>query len=342
MAEEQIRQLVVGKALYLRGGYLDDSLNFDEHGRLIGHSPQGSYTLNLVQIDKVRLGKHKLELQGVRYGLHFLGAMPNEDPTRAEDKVRITPRKKTLKIAIERERVVKPKKIKEKGRAKTGPVDAAESAPAVTAPPRTARESSDAVTGMAAVPESELPAEARSVTTSPAHAAQLLRDALDHVFAQGLDDRMVAAMPSFWQFYYQDVDARTDYRPRAQGVLRQGDVDRNAKLLSRIEPPSNEYAQKGGVAGMALYHAVIGADGKPEEIVVARPIGFGLDENAVDTIGKASFRPALKDGKPVPVLLDLVVQFRIYSKRTAKEGKAEIAGNPAAPALPGPYSLIQH
>jgi hypothetical protein len=85
---------------------------------------------------------------------------------------------------------------------------------------------------------------------------------------------------------------------------------------------------------------VIGADGKPGEIAVARPIGFGLDESAVDTIRKASFEPAIKDSKPVPVLLDLVVEFRIYSNRTA------VTANPAAqqpaapsPSLPGPYSV---
>jgi len=71
-----------------------------------------------------------------------------------------------------------------------------------------------------------------------------------------------------------------------------------------------------------------------------------LDENAVAAIRKASFEPAVKGGKPVPVLLDLVVQFRIYSKRTAVESKPEAAGKtdaakPAAPSLPGPYSA-QH
>ena len=49
--------------------------------------------------------------------------------------------------------------------------------------------------------------------------------------------------------------------------------------------------------------------------------------------------PAVKDGKPVPVLADLVVQFRIYSKRTAVVGEPEPADKAAAPALPGPYSV---
>jgi hypothetical protein len=90
---------------------------------------------------------------------------------------------------------------------------------------------------------------------------------------------------------------------------------------------------------MCLYHVVIGADGKPGEIAVARPIGFGLDENAVDSIRKATFEPAMKDGKPVPVMLDLVVEFRIYSKRTAVADKS--SEQPAGPSLPGPFS-VQH
>ena len=35
--------------------------------------------------------------EGVRYGLHFLGALPNEDPTKAVDKVEITPKKKVVR-----------------------------------------------------------------------------------------------------------------------------------------------------------------------------------------------------------------------------------------------------
>lgn len=337
ITEDEIRQLLVGKSLYLRGGYLDNSLSFDEYGRLIGHSPQGSYTLNVVQIDKVRLAKHKLEVQGVRYGLHFLGAVDNEDPTKAVDKVRITPKKKLVKITIDRELVVIPKK--KKARKGVASKDTAEST-AGPAPEGVTDENVYARTEMAVGPEDQRPVAYGSVTTTkyPAHAAQLLREAVDRVFAPGLDSRMIAALPAFWKLYYQAVDAHADYRPSDPAVFRQSDVDQKAKLLSRIEPPSNEYAQTGGVAGMALYHAVIGADGKPQEIVVGRPIGFGLDESAADTISNASFQPAMKDGKPVPVLLDLLVQFRIYSKRTAVESIQEMANKPAEGVLPGPYS----
>ena len=90
---------------------------------------------------------------------------------------------------------------------------------------------------------------------------------------------------------------------------------------------------------MALYHAVIGPDGKVQNVVAGRPIGFGLDENAEKTIRSATFQPAMKDGKPVPVSLDLVVSFRIYSKRTSGTRTQEAAEDkPDSRALPGPYT----
>jgi TonB family protein len=280
----------------------------------------------------VRLTKRKVDLEGIRYGLHFLGALPYEDPTKAADKVRITPKKKMLKISIDRELVVKPKKKKKAMQASLDRLAKAAAAQGQA-------DNTDQIkAAVAAATEAEA-ADPRSVTTtfSPAHATRLLKLALDRVFAQGLDARMIASMPDFWKLYY--VAARTDYLPSDSGVLRQNAVDQPAKLLSTFEPPSNEFAQSTGVAGMALYHAVIGPDGKPGEIVVARPIGFGLDENAVDAIRKASFEPAVKDGKPVPVVLDLVVQFRIYSKRTAVAAKDLPKETPAGPLLPGPYTL---
>ena len=374
ITEDELKHQLVGKQLYLRGGYLGDSLNFDEHGRIVGHSPQGSYTLSVLQLDHVRLTKHKVEFDGIRFGLHFNEQLAYEDSEKAYDKVRVTPNKKTVKITIDREIVVNPKKKKESAKDKakqakpalpapaqataaTSPA-AAPAAPAAATPqPAEPSEADQLKASIAAAPEAERPADPNSVTTttSQAHANTLLRNAIDAVFAQGLDDRMMAAMPDFWKLYYQSVAAKTDYKPSDPSVLRQNQVDQKARLLTSFEPDSNDFAQAAGVAGMSLYHTVIGVDGKPGEIAVARPIGFGLDENAVAAIRKAKFSPAIKNGQPVPVMLDLVVQFRIFShltNTTAKAGPAtpsepnnqgpEKQGpEKPAPVLPGPYS-IQH
>ena len=369
ITEDEIRKLLVGKQLFLRGGYLDNALTFNEHGVLIGHSPQGSYTLSCIQVDRIHLTRHKLELDGQRFGLHFLGALPSEDPTKAVDRVNITPKKKEVKITVDRELVVKPKQDKDKKKSaknKPNPASKPVAAPAPASPPPANPSADQAATSnappapappsaetsadaeaqaeIAAAPAAERPADPKSVTTttSAAHANKVLLDAIGNVFAQGFDARMMDSMAGFWKLYYQAVEAKSDYRPQDPSVFRQNMVDQKARLASNFEPASNQFAQDSGVAGMALYHVVVGTDGKPGEISVARPIGFGLDENAVDAIRKATFSPAIKDGKPVPVLLDLVVEFRIYSKRTAVASTPDAANQSTnAPTLPGPYSA-QH
>ena len=349
ITEEELKRMLLGKPLFLRGNYLSDSLNYNEHGALIGHVQQTSYTLCGIQIDRVHLTKHKLELEGARYGLHFLGALPYEDPTKAVDRVKITPKKKVVKITIDREVVVKPKKEKSTKQAKASAdakekagIPAAQPAETQSGPGETSEEDQKKAE-IAAATDADRPADPNSVTmtTSPAHAAKLLEEALDNIFAPGIDDRLIAAMPDFWKLYYQAAAAKTDYQPADSAVMRQTTVDQKAKLLSNFEPASNQFAQDNGVAGMSLYHVVIDAEGKPGEIAVARPIGFGLDENAVEAIRNAKFEPAIKDGKPVPVLLDLVVQFRIYSKRTAVSGSPSGTDRASGPPLPGPFTAAQ-
>ena len=364
VTEEALRQRLVGKPLFLRGGYLGDSLSFTEHGDPIGHPAKSSYTLAGVQIEKVRLTKHKVEFIGARYALHFLGAMPYEDPSSAVDRVKITPKKKALKITIDREQVAKPKKQKESSKQKsqkpapaaktpataTGAVASSETdsaAPKAPTSTEAAKESQDDF-AQESDKDSEKPSEQAadpaSVTTtlSPAHAAAQLREALDKVFASGLDEKLRAQMPEFWQLYYKAQAASTDYRPKDPSVLRSSAVDQQAKLTSSIAPGSNEFAQANGIAGRALYRAVIGSDGTVGEIAVLRPIGFGLDENAVEAIRKASFQPAMKAGQPVAESLDLAVVFRIYSNRTSVAGADSQSGEapkPAEPIKPGPYSV---
>lgn len=327
-SEEEMRHQLEGKTFYIRGGYLENNLHFNDRGQLDGSSPRASFTLSLVRIDRVHLDKHHLELEGVRYGLHFLGAAPYEE--QAVDRVRLTTKKKPLRITIDREDVVPPKKEKP---AKQDKKKHSGSQPAQPAAPQLTSRAID--TAMDAVPQ-DVSRHGVTVTTSQAHANQALRQAVDAVFASAVDPRMIGTLPAFWQLYYKDVDAKQDYRPSDPAVLRQNQVDQKARLISAFDPQSNEYAQNNGVAGMSMYHVVVEPDGQAGEVAIGRPIGFGLDESAVNAIRKAKFEPAMKDGKPVPVVLDMVVEFRIYSKLTNTASTK--SGEPQAPVLPGPYT----
>ena len=332
-----MRQQLVGKTFYLRGGYLDNNLHFTDNGQLDGNSPRASYTLSLVQIDRVHLDKHHLDLEGERYGLHFLGAASYED--QAVDRVRLTSKKKPLRITIDREEVIMPKKEKpSKEDKKKHPAQPA-TAPKTASTPESASAATTPQQTAPAAPPGDTTRHGVTVTISQAHANEALRKSLDTLFAAGIDQRMIATLPPYWQIYYHDVDAKQDYHPSDASILRQSQVARKARLVSVFDPQSNEFAQKNGVAGMSMYHVVVEPDGKPGEIAIGRPIGFGLDENAVDAIRKAKFEPAMKDGKPVSVVLDVIVEFRIYSKLT--DASTKPTTGPGAPVLPGPYSVNQ-
>jgi len=312
LSEGDLRNRLQGKTFYLRGGYIDNNLHFDVHGGLTGSSPQVSHTLSVVKIEKVHLSKHQLQLEGIRYGIHFLDVDPTrEDPIAASEQLRITPKKKVLRISIPR---VEPTKKKKSKSSKGEPAQPAS-------------------------------VSNQGLITTQAAANRFLEQAVDRVLSPDLNERMVATLPDYWQFYYRAVAAKSAYKPSDPSVLRQSMVDRKARLLTNFEPPSNDFAEKAGIVGVAQYHVLVDRDGKPAEIAVGRPIGFGLDESAVASIRKASFQPAMKDGKPVSVLLDLLVQFRIYSQRTAVGSGSEAASatlsEPEAPPLPGPYSANQ-
>lgn len=317
LSDDRIEHVLVGKTFYLRGGYLDNSLGFDERGQLQTSSPRGSFTLALIRVEKARLSKKRLELVGIRYGLHFRGELPTDDFDSNTDRVRITPKKKSVKITISREQVVKPKKPRKNKDAELSKVPGAKAA---------------GTTAAAALP---LQVE-QEKTVSQEQADSLLRAALNRVFALQIDDRLVASMPAAWKGYFdgshpsQQIDA---------GVLPNTAVDAPARLTAPVEASSNDFAQQAGIAGMALYHTVVGTDGMVQLVTVARPIGFGLDENAVKAIEQAKFEPAKKNGAAVPVEFDVMVQFRIYSKRTGVAAPPTEEARTKKPILPGPYSV---
>jgi TonB family protein len=58
--------------------------------------------------------------------------------------------------------------------------------------------------------------------------------------------------------------------------------------------------------------AIIGPDGRPRNLRVARSLGMGLDEKAAEAVSRWRFEPALKDGRPVAVQISIEVVFRLY------------------------------
>jgi TonB family protein len=78
------------------------------------------------------------------------------------------------------------------------------------------------------------------------------------------------------------------------------------------DPAYSEAARAEKVQGIAILSLTVGVDGKASSVCVVRPLGYGLDEEAVETLQRWRFQPALKDGQPVPIRINVEVNFRLY------------------------------
>lgn len=85
------------------------------------------------------------------------------------------------------------------------------------------------------------------------------------------------------------------------------------KILHRTDPLYPEIARRAKRQGMVVIEAEIGRDGLLRSArAVNPPLGFGLEEAALDALRSWRFTPALQNGEPVAVLYRLQVRFRIH------------------------------
>jgi TonB family protein len=82
-------------------------------------------------------------------------------------------------------------------------------------------------------------------------------------------------------------------------------------LVSKVEPEYSEEARVAKIQGTVVLTVVIGVDGHAADITLARSIGFGLDEKALDAVTQWEFKPGTRDGLPVPVMAQIEVNFRL-------------------------------
>jgi TonB family protein len=93
-------------------------------------------------------------------------------------------------------------------------------------------------------------------------------------------------------------------------VFRVGSGVSAPQLVYRVEPEYTEAARKAKYQGTVVLYAVIDEVGKVRDLKVARALGLGLDEKAINAVRQWKFRPGLKDGKPVSVSVQIEVTFR--------------------------------
>lgn len=103
-----------------------------------------------------------------------------------------------------------------------------------------------------------------------------------------------------------DVQA-TDARPQKVG----GGVSA-PRVIKAPDPKYSKEARKAKYEATSVLWVIVKEDGTPGDIRVKTPAGKGLDEKAIEAVRKWRFKPAMKDGKPVAVQINIEINFRLH------------------------------
>ncbi len=98
------------------------------------------------------------------------------------------------------------------------------------------------------------------------------------------------------------------------GAYQPGAGIENPTLIHKEEPKYTSEAMRAKVQGEVELDVVVMPDGRVGDVRVAKSLDktFGLDQAAIAAARKWTFRPGSREGKPVPVVVRLILEFRLH------------------------------
>lgn len=84
------------------------------------------------------------------------------------------------------------------------------------------------------------------------------------------------------------------------------------KLLFSADPVYTEEARRQKYQGVCVLSLIVTPDGRTRDIHITRALGYGLNEKAIEAVSQWRFKPAMKDGQPVAVVVAVEVSFHLY------------------------------
>ena len=93
-------------------------------------------------------------------------------------------------------------------------------------------------------------------------------------------------------------------------AVRPGGVIKYPAKVHHVPPVYPRIAQDARVSGLVILEAIIGVDGRVQDVRVLRSKAL-LDHAAIDAVKQWRFTPTLLNGVPVPVILTVTVNFEL-------------------------------
>lgn len=86
------------------------------------------------------------------------------------------------------------------------------------------------------------------------------------------------------------------------------------KVVHKVDAEYTRAARLATIQGTVLVEAVIDVSGVPAKLRIVSPLGFGLDDRALQAVSQWRFEPAKKDGMPVEAVTMVPVDFRLFHR----------------------------
>ena len=90
------------------------------------------------------------------------------------------------------------------------------------------------------------------------------------------------------------------------------EVDRRARVLEKPEPIYTAAARQHNITGTIVLRAVLTAQGQVTDIKALSTLPDGLTERAIEAARRIRFEPALINGRPVSMYIQLEYNFNLY------------------------------
>jgi len=128
-------------------------------------------------------------------------------------------------------------------------------------------------------------------------------NALSAVFLS--NEELANRLHSYYQDGAADAHGRIGTLDGTQPVFLVGHGTTAPWVYHSVDADSTDAARRAQKRGTVVLSVVVDQNGIPQVIAVARSLGLGLDESAEYAVSQWRFHPAMRDGKPVAMRVNI-------------------------------------
>jgi TonB family protein len=139
-----------------------------------------------------------------------------------------------------------------------------------------------------------------------------------------LNSDIISAMLRFLSAFVLSIGLASGQTGFPPDVFRVGPDVTAPKVTRQIEPHYSPEARAAEIQGEILFSLVVDEQGQATNIRALNPLGFGLDELALEAIRTWRFQPGVKDGKPVKVGGTIEIHFGLKGRLKTSESRTQL------------------